>query len=297
MTILTRRAVLASAAAWAPVGTPGATIGRSRLSAITDEIGMTPAESIAFARSYRLSWVELRKVPGEDREYFGLPESELKAAAREFANHGLGVSFLNTSMLKYMLPGTEPANPRARKQSGRFARRFDELRQAAAAARVLGVDKIRIFAFSRVAEPARILPRLAEVIGELCLAAAREGVTLLLENEASTNIATCAELAALLARVPSKALGVNWDPPNAGGGEAPFPDGYERLPRERIGNVQIKGRSILPGPGRLDWAGILRRLAADGYRGKFGLETHIREGLIQASHDSMRELLRIVEAA
>jgi hypothetical protein len=39
-------------------------------------------------------------------------------------------------------------------------------------------------------------------------------------------------------------------------------------------------------------------MIADGYRGKFGLETHIfGDGQIQASHDSMQEILRVVESS
>jgi hypothetical protein len=36
-------------------------------------------------------------------------------------------------------------------------------------------------------------------------------------------------------------------------------------------------------------------MTKDGYTGNFGLETHIfGEGQIQASHDSMKEILRIL---
>ncbi len=284
-------------AAAAPAAADDHRIGRSSLSAITDEIARSPAGAIDFARQYGLRWLELRNVPGARGEFFRLPEDELKTAARELEAARIGISFLNTSMLKYMLPGTEPVNPRARGGSSRFDQRLVELRQAIEAARILGASKIRIFAFSRVAEPEKLLDRLAGLIAEMCRIAEKEDMRLLIENEGSTNIASCAETAALLKRVSSPALGVNWDPLNATRmEEIPFPDGYEKLPKDRIGNVPIKGRTVLPGPERLDWAAVFRRLAADGYRGQIGLETHIfGEGQIQASHDSMREILRIVE--
>lgn len=295
---MTRRSLLAAALAAVPARS-GSRICRDRLSAITDEIARMPADAIAFARQYGLRWLELRNVPGTRREYFSLPEAELRQAAGEFAAAGLRLSFLNTSMLKYTLPGTQPANPRVRLDSPRFGKRLEELSQAIAAARILGVDKIRVFTFSRVAEPELLLPRLAEVIGELVRVAEKAKVRLLVENEGSTNTATAAETAALLKSLRSPALGVNWDPLNGSRfQEQPFPEGYRRLPVKRIGNVQVKGRSILPGEQRLDWAAILRALAADGYRGQIGLETHIAgEGLIQASHDAMRELLRLAEAS
>ena len=69
------------------------------------------------------------------------------------------------------------------------------------------------------------------------------------------------------------------------------------LPKKRVMNVQIKGRSILDGPQKLDWRAIFDTLAKDGYKGQVGLETHIfGEVQIQASHDSMKEILKLVRA-
>ena len=98
-------------------------------------------------------------------------------------------------------------------------------------------------------------------------------------------------------KVPSKWVGINWDPLNAEHSkEIAFPNGYDLLPAKRIQNVQIKGKSILPGPELMDWAAIFRRLEKDGYRGQVGLETHIfGEVQVQKSHESMKEILRIVE--
>lgn len=277
-------------------------IQRNRISAITDEVARTPAQAIEFCRQYELKWVELRGLPVADgsrsREYFRLPEGELKQAAREFSDAGLGVSFLNTSMLKYWLPGTTPASPRARQDPARFENFREEFKQAAQAAHILGTDKIRIFTFWRVAEPATVMPRVAEVIDELGGLAAREKVRLLIENEGACNVGSAAELAALLKIVKSKAVGINWDPLNAEHSqEVAFPDGYALLPAQRIWNVQIKGRSILPGKEWMDWAAIFKRLEKDGYRGQVGLETHIfGETQIQRSHDSMREILRLVQS-
>jgi len=296
----TRRAFLATLAAAAPLS--AARVDRKRLSAITDEIGRTPAEAIAFARQYGLSWVELRGVPSVTsgrQEYFQLPEPELKAAAREFAAAGVKVSFLNTSMLKYWLPGTEPTNPRAKGGGGqRYENRVQELRKAIDAAHILGADKIRVFTFARVAEPEPLMPRLAEIVGELARIAEKEKVTLLVENEGSQNISTCAETAHLVKLVNSRALGINWDPLNGSRREKPFPEGYGILPRKKILNVQVKGRTILPGPDLLDWGAIFARLARDGYKGCVGLETHMGRGdeLFQKSHEAMREMQRLAGA-
>jgi sugar phosphate isomerase/epimerase len=301
---MTRRDLLAFSVA-APLAAARRVDG-SRISAISDECANNPAEAIAFAKQYGLKWLELRGVPGNKQAYEAMPEPELRAAAKEFAGNGLGISFLDASLLKFGLPGAEPvrrrpesdeARARRLQQEGaRFERRMEDLARAIRAAKILGTDKIRIFTFSRVEEPARLMPRLAEILEPMVALAAKEKVHLLVENEGSCNVATSAELAELMKAVPSKWLGINWDPLNGSAfQEIPFPDGYRLLPPERVGNVHIKGRSILDYPQRMDWKAVFEAFARDGYRGCFGLETHIfGPQLIEMSHASMKEILRIV---
>jgi len=281
-------------------------IDRSRVSAITDEIARSPAEAIAFARQYGLKWLELRNVPGARVTYFTLPEEEIRAAAKEFDQNGIGISFLNTGLLKFRMPGTELARKReetpeqrAKREAAdqrQFDSRLEDLRKAIRAAHILGTDKIRVFTFFRVVEPEALFPRIAEILGEMAAVAEREKVRLLIENEGACNVVSCKETAALLKLLPSKAIGINWDPMNGlAQKEPPYPDGYALLPKKRIGNVQIKGRSLLPGPQWLDWKAIFAALAKDGYQGQVGLETHIFDDrLIEHSHESMKEILRLV---
>ncbi|MCC7176283.1 MAG: TIM barrel protein [Bryobacterales bacterium] len=306
----TRRqfAGIALAAAALP-GKQAPPVTRSRVSAITDEIARTPRGAIEFLKQYGLSLAELREVPGGGGTYDeSLTDEQLRAAAREFREAGIRISFLDAGSMKYHLPGTEPG--RARKETGEarakrlaregaeYERRMEHIRKAVNAAKILGTDKVRVFAFGRVAEPLKLMPRIAEELQPMIDLAAREKVQLLLENEASCNVATSAELAALARLLPSRWFGINWDLTNGmGEGETPFPDGYNLLPKDRIGNVHIKGRSVLNYPERQDWPLIFKTMARDGYTGNFGLETHIfGEGQIQASHDSMKEILRIVES-
>ncbi|HWQ55794.1 MAG TPA: TIM barrel protein [Bryobacteraceae bacterium] len=303
---MTRREMLAgSVAASTLLGKTR--IGRAQLSAITDEIGKTADDAIAFARRYDLQWVELRAVPETGKEYAWLPEHEVKAAAAALKRNALKVSFLNTSLLKYTWPGTEPVRrrqetPEARDKRlasarVRYERRIQELETAIRNAHVFGVDKIRVFTGIRVAEPRALFPRIADVLGEMESIAAREKIYLLVENEASCNVASSAEMADLLKLLPSKWIGLNWDPQNTlGTKEIPFPDGYGLLPKNRILNVQVKGRGIMPeSDQRLDWKAIIQALQRDNYKGKIGLETHIFDGtLIEASHISIKELLRVV---
>jgi sugar phosphate isomerase/epimerase len=302
---MNRREFLAVTTAAAAVPAFGANrIDRTRISAITDEIARSPAAAIEFAKQYGLKWLELRSVPGGREnpqpsairgEYFQLPVDVLKQAAKEFKDAGIGISFLNTSMLKYGMPGVEHASPRV-KESPRFEKRTEELHKAIEAAHILGTDKIRVFTFMRAVAPEKVMGRVAEILNTISEIAAKEKMLLLIENEASCNVATAAELAALLKQVPSKWIGVNWDPLNAAHKqEIAFPDGYNMLPAKRIRNVQIKGKSILPGDELMDWKAIFRRLEKDGYKDFVGLETHIfGEIQVQKSHESIREILRLV---
>lgn len=283
-------------------------IDRSRISAISDEVATSPAEAMKFAHTYGLQWLELRNVPGTKRSYWALENTEVAAAAKEFKEAGIRISFLNTDLLKFGLPYTDPARKtpeppdakekRIQSEQARFDRRLDDLRKAIRACHALDVNLMRVFTFSRSDRPESLFPRIARILDEMADVAEKEGVKLLIENEASQNAGTCAELARLLRMTPRSVIGANWDSLNSAAlGEKVFPDGYEALPKERIFNVQIKGKTVLDYPERLDWIAIFRRLERDGYQGQLGLETHVgteseRPGL---SNASMKEIIRLVE--
>jgi sugar phosphate isomerase/epimerase len=279
-------------------------IDKSRISAITDEIGLSPEEAIAFAHHYGLSNIEVRNRPG-GREYFTMPEAEIKADAAIFAKEGLKVSFVNTSLLKFTWPGMEPARVRPETPEGkerrlanekaRFERRAEDTLKALHCAQVMGCDKVRVFAGTRVTDPKAVYQQVADTIGELSKLAEQERVYLLLENEGSQNIATSQELADIMKMIPSKWVGFNWDPHNALGKETSYPDGYNALPKERMLNLQIKGKGVMPdSKEKEDWRAIFAALSNDGYEHKIGLETHLFDGtLITAAHKSMDEILKI----
>jgi L-ribulose-5-phosphate 3-epimerase len=311
--MIDRRRFLASALAPAAAAfaKPKASSGkwdRTRLSAVTDEIATSPAGAISFAKLYDLKWLEVRAVPGAGGEYAQLNTEALKVAAKEFADNGIGISFLNTGMLKYWLPGSQfkpgrlsPADAEKRKErdTKRFADRMKYLDDSIRAAHILGVRDVRVFAFSRTDEPEQNFQRIAEVLGEYALRAEKEGIRLLLENEVSCNVATCAETAKMIKMVPSKALGINWDAMNGEDlKEAAYPTGYALLPKDKLWNVQVKGKSLMEEAKKIDWATVFAALQKDGYQGRIGLETHMfGRMLFTHSHYCMREMIRIVEHA
>jgi sugar phosphate isomerase/epimerase len=302
---MTRRELLAGAASAALLRAK-THIDKTQISAITDEIGLTTDDAIAFAHKYGMQWVELRNEPALKREYFTLEPAQIKADAVRFTREGLRVSFINTSLLKFSWPGTEPKRsrpetPEARtrrlaNEQARWDRRADDLQKAIQCAHMMGCDKVRVFTGNRLEDPASLQPRIADVIGEMAVAAEKEKVYLLIENEGSQNIATAKELQEVLKLIPSKFVGCNWDPHNAYGKEQAFPDGYSALPWKRVLNIQVKAKGVLPdSPEKEDWTAIFQALYKDGYAYRVGLETHIFDGtLIQKANASMDEIMHIV---
>ena len=85
-------------------------IGKNRVSAVTDEIGGTPSEAMAFAQRFNLQWLELRKVPGMTRDYASLTFPELKRQAAELARSRSGSP---PSTPPPPLPNPSPQPPRS----------------------------------------------------------------------------------------------------------------------------------------------------------------------------------------
>ncbi len=101
----------------------------------------------------------------------------------------------------------------------------------------------------------------------------------------SCNTATGAEAAKVLSVVKSPYLMLNWDPGNAAThDEKPYPDGYDLLPKDRIGHCHCKDAVKKPngkgydwspmGRGIIDWVGQFKALKRDGYQFAVSLETH-----------------------
>ena len=225
---MTRRELLAGAAcalAAKPLLAFKSHITRAHISAITDEIGNTQADAIDFAQHYGLQWVELRNVPETKKEFAFLTEPELKRWATQLAVAKLKVSFLNTSLLKFTWPGLTPAKPRKETDDQRstrealeqkkWERRREDTAAALRAANILGVDKVRVFTGERVANPETAYPLIVRTMEELIPLAEAARVHLLIEIESTQNIGTSAETKAIMELLPSKTVGINWDPQNA----------------------------------------------------------------------------------
>jgi sugar phosphate isomerase/epimerase len=309
---MNRRSFLAATLA-AAIPAPAAPkrIDSSRVSAITDEISRSPADAIQFAHDFGMQWLSLRDTPappGPGRiPYYSMEPAKLQQVVGEFKDAGIKISFLDTPFLKFDLPGTSPKRSRPEEPAAKEARlarnqklfdnRMEDLRLGIRASHAFNCPMLRIFTFTRVEDPESVFPRVAEIISELAAVAEKEGIRLLIENEATQNAGTSVETAKLLKLLPRN-VGVNWDSLNGVPlGEKPFPDGFESIPKDRMWNVHVKGKSLLDYPEHLDWPVILTALEHEGFTGRLELETHIfGDGQVAASHASMKEIMRLLNA-
>jgi sugar phosphate isomerase/epimerase len=305
---MTRRELLAAALTATMVRAAGES-KVSHLAAINDEVGLTPVEALAFAKQYGLQWLEMRAamIPGKHAYYETQPASSLKETRKLLADNGIRVSVLDSSLLKFTLPGTVSTKKEdfyvkyfaeaGLDDAALYRTRIDMLKRSIESAHALDTRDIRVFSCWRVAEPASIVPRIAEILAEMADVARQANCRLLIENEGSCNVATSDETVEIMRLVPSPGLGLNWDPQNGMALEpVPFPGGYAKLPKSRIGNVHVKAEGLFGPKHPLDWGPIMHAMLADGYTGRFTLETHRghNEANVTASHECMEKMIQLV---
>ena len=154
-------------------------------------------------------------------------------------------------------------------------------------AKAFNTDRVRIFDFWRLEDQAPYRAAIDDKLREAADKAGKKNIILILENEFACNTATGEEAARTLSQVKERNFMVNWDPGNAAmRGENAFPDGYNKLPKDRIGHVHCKDIQKKPdgngqawaamGRGTIDWTGQFRALKQQGYKFATSLETHWR---------------------
>ncbi|HEV1287513.1 MAG TPA: hypothetical protein VNU44_19480, partial [Bryobacteraceae bacterium] len=160
---MNRRSFLAaSLAAAVPSRAAAKRIDSSRVSAITDEVSRSQAESIEFAHKFGMQWLSLRDVPvplGQKKSaYYSLEPDKLKQAMNDFKDAGIKISFLDTPFLKFDLPGTTPKRNRPEEPAAKEARlareqkmfdnRMEDLRLGIRASHAFDCSMVRIFTFT-----------------------------------------------------------------------------------------------------------------------------------------------------
>ena len=280
-----------------------------KLSVINDEITQDFGRACEIAaQEFGLQFIEIRGM--WSKNIMRLDAKEIDEARKILEKYKLRVSSIASPIFKVDWPGapTSRFSPQ-RDQFGAdftFDQQDELLERAFELARVLQVDRIRIFDFWRLDDQKPYRAAIDAKLMEAAKQAAKRGATLLLENEASCNTATGAEAARTLGAVRSPNLKLNWDAGNAASrGEIAYPDGYSHLPKDRIGYLHCKDvvrngdkfEWTKMGGGMIDWVGQFRALKRDGYRGITSLETHWRgagtpEESTRQSMAGMKKLLR-----
>ena len=232
-----------------------------RLAVITDEIDPDLERAARVADRLGIRALELRRVG--DANIADLP-APARARVRELlAAGGFECCGIASAFLK-----CDPDHDDS-----------DTLERALEAAHDLGAPHVRCFSWWRLPHAGTAQPYLLSVLQRAAERARGAGVRLLLENEPACNVASGAEAAWYLQRIPSEAFGLIWNPGNeAMVGSAPFPAGY-RAVRGRVAHVHVQDVTperawTVVGEGVCDWPGQLAALAADGYSSALSIETH-----------------------
>lgn len=283
------------------------------IAVITDEITQDFGRALEItAKEFGLGHVELRAMWGKN--LMTLDSKEIGEARDLLERYKLRVSAIASPIFKVDWPGAPPSPLKQRDNFGAnftFEQQPEILERGLELARVFKTDRVRIFDFWRLEDQSPYRKAIDARLIEAARLAAARGITLLLENEYACNTATAAEARRTLGAVRSPNLMLNWDLGNAAKrGDIPFPDGYNRLPKKRIGYVHCKDIAkkadgsldwMKMGAGIIDYVGQFRALMKDGYRGVVSLETHWRgagtpEESTRQSMAGLKELLKRARA-
>lgn len=262
-----------------------------QLSVISDEISQDFGHALEVAANeFGLGFVELRGL--WKKNIINLDEKEIAEAKALLAKYDLKVTDIASPLFKVDWPGAPKSkfSPKAISYGSNytFEQQDEVLERSIAAAKVFGTNKVRMFDFWQLEDDKPYRDAMDAKLREFADKAAKKDIVLLLENEYECNSATGAQAARTLAAVPNKNFMVNWDPGNAAAaGETAFPDGYAKLPKNRIGHVHLKD-VVYKSDGKFAWAAMgkgtiqfveqFKALVSDGYRGTMSLETHWNGG-------------------
>ena len=280
-----------------------------RIAIINDEISQDFGRACEVAaREFGMQWIELRGM--WKKNILNLDSNEVAEARRILEKYGLRVTDIASPLFKVDWKGAPQSKFSQHSDfhaDFSFEQQDEVLERAIELAKAFQTDRVRCFDFWRLDDQKPYRAEINEKLLEAANKAGKKGITLLLENDAGLNTATGAEAAKVLDAVKSRFLMLNWDPGNAAAsGEKPFPDGYNLLPKDRIGHCHCKdavkkGNNDYDwapmGAGIVDWLGQFKALKRDGYHFAVSLETHwvgggTPEKSSRRSWAGMKELLQ-----
>lgn len=262
------------------------------LGIIADEVHPDFAVACQHVHDWNLPIIEIRNVDGSNVVL--LDDEAVERAVAIVASHDLRVSAIASPVFKsplderpsgtaadFTVPGMETVDAQ-----------LELLERACELAHRFGTRMVRIFTFLRVPWSDAVVDVVAAHVVRAAEVAKRHDVVLAVENEPACIVGSGVELGgffgtldAVLPPSLKPHVGALWDPGNAlaCGEAAPYPDGYEVLPRERLVHVHLKDLASEParfgtfvpiGEGRIDYRGQFQALARDGYGGSVVLEPH-----------------------
>jgi sugar phosphate isomerase/epimerase len=280
-----------------------------RLAVINDEITQDFEKACQIVSGdFGLHWIELRSM--WNKNVTELNPREVENAKKIIAEHKLRVTDIASPLFKTDWPGA----PRSSQSESRdqFHADFDAgaqdklLEHCISLAKSFNTDRVRCFDFWRLDDQKPYRSAINAKLRQAAERCAKDNIVLLLENEMACNTATGEESAAVLQAIPNKNFMLNWDPGNAAAlGSTPYPDGYQLLPKDRIGHCHCKDVVRKPdhkydwapvGGGIVDWVGQFRALQRDGFHYAASLETHWRgagspEASTRISMDGLKKTL------
>jgi L-ribulose-5-phosphate 3-epimerase len=260
-----------------------------RVSVINDEISQDFGHVCEVAsKEFGMEWIELRGM--WKKNIVSLDEKEVAEARRLLDKYQLKVTDIASPLFKVDWPGAPKSKYSEAKSfnaSFTLSQQDEVLDRAIAMAKAFATDRVRCFDFWRLDDQVPYRDAINDRLRDAAVKAEKKGIILVLENEPACNTATAAESAKVLSAVQSRSFMLNWDPGNAAAqGEIPFPNGYNLLPKDRIGHCHCKdtvkkgnGYDWAPvGGGMIDWLGQFKALKRDGYHFAVSLETHWNGG-------------------
>jgi len=289
-TPLARREFLAGMAAMSVAsltsrfGSASDSASQFRVSVINDEVSQDFGHVCEVAsREFGMGWIELRSM--WKKNIVSLDEKEVAEARSLLEKYQLKVTDIASPLFKVDWPGAPKSKYSEAKSFGAdfsLKQQDEVLERAAEMAKAFNADRVRCFDFWRLQDQTPYRAAMNEKLREAAAKLEKKSLILVLENEPACNTATAAEAVKLLEAVRSRSFMLNWDPGNAAAsGEIAYPDGYNLLPKDRIGHCHCKDVAKLGkddwapmGGGVIDWAGQFKALKRDGYRFAVSLETH-----------------------
>ena len=260
-----------------------------RVSVINDEISQDFGRSCEVAaREFGMRWIELRGM--WRKNIVNLDAKEIAEAQRILKKYELRVTDIASPLFKVAWKDDPRAKERQAEDfnaSFTFAQQDEVLERSLELAKAFATDRVRCFDFWRLDNPEPYREPINETLRNAADKAGKRGMILLLENDGGLNTSTGAEAAKVFAAIDSPHFMLNWDPGNAAAnGEKAYPDGYNLLPKQRIGHCHCKdtvkqGKEYdwaAMGTGIVDWQGQFQALKRDGYHFAVSLETHWQGG-------------------